>query len=210
MDSDVNLARPAHGRRLSLPLSLSGDERLAHLVGEGEQDAFAVLDARYRQALYRYCRSVVRSDVDAQDAVQSTLLAALSALQRGMRDAPLRPWLFRIAHNEAVSLLRRRRPVVELSEAVPLTTPSAADRAFEWDRLTSLVSDLGELGERQRGALVMRELSGLSHEEIALALGTSPGAAKQAIFEARQSLLELAEGRAMACEEVRRKISDGD
>jgi hypothetical protein len=50
----------------------------------------------------------------------------------------------------------------------------------------------------------------MSHQEIAVALGTSEAAAKQAIFEARGSLLEFAEGRAMACEEVVRAISDGD
>ncbi len=77
-------------------------------------------------------------------------------------------------------------------------------------RLSLLVADLSELPERQRGALVMRELSGLSHEEIAFALGTSVGAAKQTIFEARRSLLEFREGRAMVCEHVRRTISDAD
>jgi RNA polymerase sigma factor (sigma-70 family) len=203
-------ASPPTGRGLPLALSHLSDERLARQVARGNERAFTALYERHHQALYRYCRSIVRDETDAQDALQSALAGALVALRRGARDAPLRPWLFRIAHNEAVSLLRRRRPVVELSEAVQQATPSAADRAFERDRLTSLVSDLGELGERQRGALVMRELSGLTHGEIALALGTSQGAAKQAIFEARQALMELAEGRSMACEEVRRKISDGD
>ena len=56
----------------------------------------------------------------------------------------------------------------------------------------------------------MRELSGLSHEEIAIALGTSVGAAKQAIFDARRALYELEEGRAIRCEDIRRQISDGD
>jgi hypothetical protein len=56
----------------------------------------------------------------------------------------------------------------------------------------------------------MRELNGLSHEEIATVLGTSVGAAKQAIFEARSALLEMTEGREMACDEVRHRLSDGD
>ena len=56
----------------------------------------------------------------------------------------------------------------------------------------------------------MRELSGLSHEEIAIALGTSVGAAKQTIFEARRSLSEFAEGRVMGCDEVRKVVSDAD
>ncbi len=61
-----------------------------------------------------------------------------------------------------------------------------------------------------RGALLLRELNGLSHEEIAVALETTVGGAKQSIFEAREALSELAEGRAMSCEDVRRRTSDGD
>jgi RNA polymerase sigma factor (sigma-70 family) len=186
------------------------DERLARMVAHGSERAFVTLYERHSQPLYRYCRSIVGNEADAQDALQSALAAALVALRRGARDAPLRPWLFRITHNEAVSLLRRRRPVVELTESHQPTAPSVVEQALERERLTLLVSDLRELGDRQRGALVMRELSGLSHAEISVALGISVGAAKQAIFEARRALLDLAEGRAMTCEQVRRLISDGD
>jgi hypothetical protein len=66
------------------------------------------------------------------------------------------------------------------------------------------------LPERQRSALVLRELSGLSHHEIAQALQTSVGTAKQTIFEARRSLAEFEAGREMSCQEVCRTISDRD
>ncbi len=82
--------------------------------------------------------------------------------------------------------------------------------AEERQRLSQLVADLQELPDRQRGALVMRELNGLSHEELAQALGISVGAAKQTVFEARRALAEFQEGRAMACDQVQRVISDGD
>lgn len=193
-----------------LGLAQSGDERLARLVADGNERAFAALYERYHQPLYRYCRSIVRDDTDAQDALQSTFAGALVALRRAQRSAPVRPWLFRIAHNEAISLLRLRRGGEELSEASGVSVASAENQAHDRERFGLLVADLGELPERLRGALVMRELSGLSHDEIAIALDTSVGAAKQAIFDARQGLLEFAEGRAMACEAVRRSISDGD
>ena len=80
----------------------------------------------------------------------------------------------------------------------------------ERERLATLVADLQTLPVRQRAALVMRELSGLSMQEIAAALSTSPGAAKQAVFEGRCALQEIAEGRAMECEAVRRSISESD
>jgi RNA polymerase sigma factor (sigma-70 family) len=210
MDAQPILARHAPGSGLPSPVALFGDERLARLVGSGSERAFAAIYDRYHQRLYRYCRSIVREDADAQDALQSVLTSAFVALQRGQRDAPLRPWLFRIAHNEAISLLRRRTRVGGLAEAADASTQSAEESAEERARLALLVADLHELPDRQRGALLMREFSGLSHEEIALALGTTLGTAKQSIFEARRALAEFTEGRSMVCEEVRRTVSDRD
>jgi RNA polymerase sigma factor (sigma-70 family) len=186
------------------------DERLARMVAEGSDRAFATLYSRFHQPLYRYCHSMVRNEADAQDALQSTFTAALGALRRSQRDAPLRPWLFRIAHNESISLLRRRRVTEELPETMEAPGRSVEATAEERARLALLVSDLQALPERQRGALVMRELSGLSHEDVAQALGISVGAAKQTVFEARQALQEFSEGRAMACEDIQRVVSDGD
>ncbi|HWF52693.1 MAG TPA: RNA polymerase sigma factor [Solirubrobacteraceae bacterium] len=210
MDTTPIVAAPAPKSGLPVRLAVFGDERLARLVGSGSERAFATLYERYHQQLYRYCRSILREDSDAEDALQSTLASAFVALKRGQRDAPLRPWLFRIAHNEAISLLRRRRADTESAQAPERVAPSAEDRAGERARLAVLVADLQQLPERQRGALVMRELSGLSHEDIAIALETSVGVAKQAIFEARRALMEFAEGRSMQCEDVRRAVSDGD
>lgn len=210
-------AAPPADAQISAPkgptrLSRLSDELLARYTARGSERAFAVLYERYHQPLYGYCRSIVRDDTDAQDALQSTFAGALSALQRGRRNAPLRPWLFRIAHNEAVSLIRRRRRDSEHEHAGPnsATALSAEDRAAERARWAQLTGDIATLPERLRGALLLREMSGLPHEEIAVALGTTAAGAKQAIFEARQALVELADGRAMECEDVRRRISDGD
>jgi RNA polymerase sigma factor (sigma-70 family) len=193
-------------------LSQLGDELLARYAARGSERAFAALYERYHQPLYRYCRSIVRNDADAQDALQSAFTGALAGLRRGQRNAPLRPWLYRIAHNEAVSLLRRHKREADEAGTVEFAgaAASAEDEATGRARWRALIEDLTELPERQRGALLLRELSGLSHQEIAVVLGTSIGGAKQSIFEARRGLAELEEGRAMRCDEVRRLISDGD
>ncbi len=207
-------AAPPPGLRARLPpvhLRMAGDERLAQLAGGGSDAAFDVLFQRFHQPLYRYCRSLLGNDHDAQDALQTTFTQALVALREDRRNAPLRPWLYRIAHNESISLLRRRRPAQELpAEAVSAAERSPHEVMEERVRLATLVADLGDLPERQRGALVMRELSGLPHEEIAQAFGISVGAAKQTVLEARRTLQEFAEGRAMACDEIQRIVSDGD
>jgi RNA polymerase sigma factor (sigma-70 family) len=198
-------------RRRPFGLGRLADERLAQLVAGGRERAFVVLYERYHQPLYRYCRSMLRNDQDAQDALQSTFAAALAALQESKRNAPFRPWLFRIAHNEAITVIRRRRDAgQEISDSMLGSARSASDEADDRARMAMLMADLAQLPERQRAALLMRELNGLSHDEISVALATSATAAKQAIFDARSALTEFAEGRALACEDVRRKISERD
>ena len=87
---------------------------------------------------------------------------------------------------------------------------SLAQTLEDRERLALLRADLRDLPERQRMALVLRELSGLSHEEIAGVLDSSARAVKQTIFEARAGLQECAEGRTMLCADVQRALSDGD
>jgi RNA polymerase sigma factor (sigma-70 family) len=211
-EADVAAARS----RVLGPRLIGGDrvsdELLARLVASGGERHFRALYERYRQSLYGYCHSILRNEADAQDALQSTFTKALMALREGRRNAPLRPWLYRIAHNEAISIVRDRGATEKRLARVPrrVDVPSVEERAGDRARLSSLLDDLSQLPDRARGALVMREMGGLSHEEIAAALGLSVGGAKQAIFEARRGLLELAEGRAMSCDDVTRRLSDGD
>src|SRR4051812_11464714 len=183
--------------------------RLRRPAARGDAAAFAALYERHHQALYRYCRSILRHDEDARDALQSAMARAFAALQDERRDLELRPWLFRIAHNEAVTILRQRRPTAEL-DAATAAIGEIEDRVAEREELRLLRLDLADLSERQRAALVLRELNGLSHAEIGQVLDLSPGAVKQALFDARSALFSSREGRALPCEEVRRKLSDGD
>src|SRR5688572_24933164 len=88
-------------------LRLLGDERLARLASGGDRAAFAVIFDRYHQRLFAYCTSILHDRDDAADAVQSTMLRAMRALEGEERDIAVRPWLYRIAHNESITLLRR-------------------------------------------------------------------------------------------------------
>jgi RNA polymerase sigma factor (sigma-70 family) len=191
-------------------LTRLADERLARSVAAGDERAFATIYERYHQELYRYCYWIVRNCDDAYDVLQSTLLRSLSALQRRQRDAPLRPWLFRIAHNEAISLIRRRDTASTPVDVSDRSAPSAEESATERAHLALLVSDLRELPERQRSALLLRELSGLSHREIAVALEISMHTVKHAIADGRRSLAEQQEGRTMGCQSVRQSIAYHD
>ena len=194
-------------RRVAPALGLLTDDRLARLAAGGSTAAFSTIYKRHYQAIYRYCLSIVGNEHDALDALQETMASALRALTESDREISLRPWLFRIAHNEAITVLRRKRRETPVDE---VRATAASDDTQGRDDLRELLDDLGLLTARQRSAIVMRELSGLSFAEIGLALEMSPEGAKQAVYEARCALQELREGRALECVEVRTKISAGD
>ena len=185
-----------------------GESGLARLAVRGDARAFDAIFKRHHQELYRYCRAILSDPDDAQDALQATMAAALRALPGERREIKLRPWLFRVAHNEAISIARMRREAPQASE--PSLAPGADADAEDHERLRLLVGDLSALPERQRGALVMRELSGLSYAGIAAALGASEAAARQLVYEAREAMREAAAARDADCAEIRQRISAGD
>ncbi len=158
--------------------------------------------------MYRYALSILRDAQDAQDALQSTMERALRSIDAQGKPGGLKAWLLGIAHNEAMNVIARR-PAPARVEGFAVA-PDAALAAGDRERMRQLVSDLGTLPERQRAALVMRELSGLDSEEIGAALAISPSAAKQSVYEARVALTTLAEGRDMSCDKVQQRISAGD
>jgi len=189
---------------------LVSDERLTRRAVGGDEGAFAAIFGRYHQSLYRYCLTIVGNPQDAQDALQNTMIKVMRALPGEERQIELKPWLYRIAHNEAIDLLRRRRETTQLDVEQVAPGYGLSENAATRERLRQLLTDLQELPERQREVLVMREMSGLDFDEIAVALETTSAVARQTLYEARQSLRQMEEGREMTCDAVTRALSDGD
>ncbi|HVX31989.1 MAG TPA: sigma-70 family RNA polymerase sigma factor [Solirubrobacterales bacterium] len=189
--------------------ALASDKRLARRAAAGDPEAFAAIFRRYHRDLHRFCVGILREPQDAEDAVQNTMIRAMRALPGERREMELKPWLYRIAHNEAVELRRRDRPVEQLAPTIDdgAVTEEVAERDA---KLHSLLADIADLPERQRAALVMREVNGLGFGEIADALGTSPGAVRQALYEARRGLSQMELGRDMDCESAMRQVSDAE
>src|SRR6476620_11370546 len=116
----------------------------------GDEAAFAELYRRHAQELYRYSRSILRNPEDAADAMQNSMVKAFSALQKETRDFEVLPWLFRIVHNESITLLRKRRPETSLELAAEVGEDSLAQSVGDRARLKELQSDLDQLADRQR------------------------------------------------------------
>jgi RNA polymerase sigma factor (sigma-70 family) len=162
------------------------DRRLVALVRDGYEVAFEEIVRRYGKPLGRYAAAIVGSRAD--DVTQDAFSKALLALRRDGAEIELRPWLFRIVRNTALNELRDSPPSAEaLAEAIS-GGRNPAEELERREELTDLMERLKSLPEPQRAAIVMRELEGLSHEEIATALGLSGGAARQAIYRARRAL----------------------
>lgn len=162
------------------------DRRLVTLVREGYETAFEEIVRRYARPLSRYAASIVGGR--SEDVTQDAFSKALLSLRRDDAEIDLRPWLFRIVRNTALNDLRDSPPSPEfLAEAIA-GGRNPAEELERREELTDLIERLQALPEPQRAAIVMRELEGLGHEEIAAALGMSGGAARQAIYRARRAL----------------------
>ncbi len=159
------------------------------LVAEmaGVRERFLELVAEVRPELHRYCTRMTGSIFDGEDVVQDTLAKACFALAGMEEPPPLRPWLFRIAHNTAMDFLRRYEhqhvnPVAE----VPEPTGDQA-RAPDPGLVEAALAVFVNLPPVQRSALALKDVLGLSLEETAAALGTTVGAVKAALVRARAS-----------------------
>jgi RNA polymerase sigma factor (sigma-70 family) len=182
----------APGRLAGRPiLRTQSDERLVDLVRAGSEPAFEAIVARYRRPLLRYCSRIL-SEERAEDAVQQTFVRAYGAMRKNSAELNLKPWLYRIAHNTALNALRDRGL---RHEELPdqLDGVEQPDQAIERSQdLRAVVSAVQELPERQRDAIVLRELEGRSYDEIASELGVTDGAVRQLLNRARNTLREAA------------------
>jgi RNA polymerase sigma factor (sigma-70 family) len=131
------------------------DERLARLSARGSEAAFAAIFERHHQALHRYCHSIVGNGHDASDALQTTMFKAYRALQGETREITLKPWLYRIAHNESISLVRARRSDSGLDAAAHLGDPATEGWIDSRDRLRSLAAHHPVRCLLGRGALIL-------------------------------------------------------
>src|ERR1051326_7578257 len=95
--------------RFASTATLTSDARLARRAAKRDERAFAAIFRRYHQEIYRFCLSILGNAEDARDALQNTMVKALQALPGEERQIELRPWLYRVAHNESIDLVRKRR-----------------------------------------------------------------------------------------------------
>jgi RNA polymerase sigma factor (sigma-70 family) len=195
-------------------LRLRSDEQLVAMFRAGSDEAFRAIHDRYRARLLAYTRQMLRGAAgDPEDALQDTFMRAYRSLRANDRPVLLRAWLYRIAHNRCIDELRRPCPLpselaadAEPAFGAPSATrepPAVAERSAA---LARLVADVRTLPTQQRSALLMRELQGLTYEELASALSVSVPAVKSLLLRARTGLIDIALARDTPCIEIRDEL----
>lgn len=175
------------------PPSLTDPAVVARVVG-GEPALFEILMRRHNQRVYRTIRAILRTDDEVEDAMQSTYLKAYANLAQFQGDALFSTWLTRIAVNEALGRLRRKRirPVEELEEettsAVAAADPGPEEVAMGTEVQRLLEAEILRLPEHYRIVLMLRQIEGLSTEETAASLGVSEDVVKTRLKRARSML----------------------
>lgn len=156
----------------------------------------AELVAEHSDAVYRVALSVTRNPVLAEDVAQDALIKAWQALPSYRGEAPLRNWILRITHNTAISALRKRREEIRDPAELPErftgnSTETQVQHRLAMDRFAEA---LGELDETSRSIVVLREVEGLSYDEICEVLKLTLPTVKTRLLRARRQLANSLEG----------------
>jgi RNA polymerase sigma factor (sigma-70 family) len=172
---------------LSAPLlRTQSDRRLVALAADGHDRAFEAIVERYRRPLQRYLRKLL-SEALAEDVLQASFVRAWQALRSGTEVRELRPWLYRIAHNEALNTLRAAGSALPPASA-DLPAVSLEAEVERREELREALSGIEALPDRQRAALIAIAVAGRSHADVARELGMSDGALRQLLLRARTTL----------------------
>jgi RNA polymerase sigma factor (sigma-70 family) len=149
-----------------------------------------------RPELHRYCARLMGSVIDGEDVVQDTLARALAALPDLAETPPLRPWLFRIAHNRALDLLRSREvrrtePIDAAVDVADPANPDPVEMLMRQEAVKTAVSRFVELPTVQRSVVILKDVLGESLAEIAALLDLTVDAVKAHLARGRARLREI-------------------
>jgi RNA polymerase sigma-70 factor (ECF subfamily) len=183
-DSDAELAR-------------LGDSALMVLFARGDPGAARVLTARLLPRALRHAARVLGDAAEAEDVAQEAMLRLWHAAADWRSDGPAQPatWLHRVVANLAIDRLRRSGRATGLDAETPDDAPGPEARLTEAERMAALDAALATLPERQRQAVVLRHIEGMSNPEIAEVLGIGVEAVESLTARGKRALKVALDGK---------------
>jgi len=173
------------------------DQPLVRAALDGDLQAFEQLVERHRDVVFRVVARLVASDQEAEDLTQDTFLRAFHRLERYRGEASFRSWLLRIGHNTAVTYVTQAgrvatHPLEAAGEEVgAIAAGSPAEQLERRERRERLDKKLKGLGRTHRTVLVLRDIEGLSYEEIARITDSPVGSVKGRLHRARSEFIDV-------------------
>lgn len=156
------------------------DRDLIAKARRGDVEAYNLLVSRWERRVFNYLLRLVRNREDAMDVSQDVFLKTYQNLPKLEDPAKFAGWLFRIAHNEAFSLLRRRKPEGEL----PLETGRVGPGLQQLELSVAVESAMARLHEDQREAVLLKVYQGFKFDEMAEILGCPVSTVKSRLYTA--------------------------
>ncbi len=163
------------------------DDALLSGLRAGDPDAFEQLYVDFAASMYNVCLRILRSPEDAEDVTQEVFIKAYKRLPGCADELRLKAWLNRVAVNACYDHLRARRPHADLDTVNDMPSPARID-SFEQAELNQLLDEtLGSLSLDHRTVLLLKDVQGLTQDEIAGVLGVSNSATEARLFRARKA-----------------------
>jgi len=195
----VTIAEAGNPHARSLELS---DEIIARRVVQGEGELYEILIRRHNQRLYRIARSILRDEAEAEDVMQDAYVSAYAHLDQFEGRASFKTWISRIAMNEALARLRRNGRYVEWDETMNeerangSPAPETPEDELSRRELSSILEQaIDSIPVGYRLVFVLRQLEGMSTEEVAQIAGISSDNVKARFHRAKIALRKVIEGR---------------
>lgn len=179
------------------------DSKLIAQTITGEVEAFGALVDRYQPRLFNAMVHFLRDKTEAEDVVQDAFVLAMTKLDSFKGNSQFYTWLYRIAHNVAISKLRKKRPTMSLDYGTN-DDPSPGfgiaddggqpgDRLEKEEQIQILMKAMERLSEEHRSILILREMEGMDYEAIAGVLQLPVGTVRSRLHRARATLREIME-----------------
>jgi RNA polymerase sigma-70 factor (ECF subfamily) len=166
----------------------TSEEVLVSRSARGDEQAFGVLVERYKGMLYSMATRLMKDRGRAEDAAQDSFIKAWAALPGFKGESKFSSWLYRICYNTCISELRKKRPEVELDEAMGVPVEGPAQEFRNRDIQATIQDEVSKLPDDYRAAMTLYHFNGLSYEEIAKLTHKPMGTIKAHIHRARAVL----------------------
>lgn len=188
----------------------SDEELLTAFVGSGDRDALEVLLRRHEARVYGLAYRMLGDRNDALDATQEVFILTFRKAKSFRKEAAFTTWLYRLTVNACRDLGRKKARAPVPVDEVHSDSPNGGDRTQSVQDRLDVEAALRNIPEDQREALVLREIGGLSYEEIASSLGVPMGTVKSRIARGRLALADALAEKQPEQEAPPRRLTDED